>query len=126
MSLGINGTKDHYSSGDAGCAIRRTLEAECAVVNCTFSLLAPDIPSTLDGGAILPFADRGTSTARLKFVGSVQAFEITGEIARAGNRSCGETHGAKLNGAQCACTFLLPNAGGLGVGVGFLAAVLVR
>jgi len=124
MYVGINGPKITDSGGDAGCAIGRTLEAQCTGVDCTFSPLASDIPCTLDSGAILSFANRRTSTTRFKFIGSVKAFEIAGETARVGNGTCSETHRTELSGGQQACrTLLLPSARGLGMT--FLATVLV-
>jgi len=109
-----------YKCLDSGAefAITRTLETRCTSVDCTTAQLASDVPSTRDSGAILPFADRGTSTTRFQFVGGVKALKIATKTARAGNRTRGETHGTKLSVARCVrctlCLRTLPIDGGLG------------
>jgi len=101
-------------------------EARCASVDCACALLASDVPCTFDSGAILSFANGGTSTARFKFVGSVEALEIATETSRARNGTCGETHRTKLSVVYCTLALRI-TTGGLGMRrVIFLAAHLVR
>jgi len=70
----------------------------------------------------LSSADRGASTARFKFVGSVEALEIGGETTRAGDGACGETHGAELRLASRGLTLPGMSAGGAGRRWGWLLA----
>jgi len=122
---------DPFLEGIARCAVIGKLVARRASVDCTTALLAAYVPCTGDNSAILPSADRGTSTARFKFVGSVEALKIGRETARANNGACSETHGAKLRG--CWARFTLPDmAGGVRrrrggvVGLLFAAHLVVR
>jgi len=73
----------------------RKLEASRTAVDCTTALLASDVPCTFHGGAILAFTDRGTSTARFKFVRDVEALKIGSRATHASDGACSETHRAK-------------------------------
>jgi len=97
---GIKLHEDRYLDGIARSAVIGKLEAGCASIDCTATLLAAYVPCTLDSSAILPSTDRGASTARFKFVGSVEALEIGRETARARDGACSETHGAELSLAR--------------------------
>src|ERR1700685_4284386 len=113
---GIKLHENRYLDGIARSAVIGKLEAGCASVDwgktsdftvnsrgkedrftCTTTLLAAYVPCTLDSSAILPSANRGTSTARFKFVGGVEALEIGRETARASDGACSETHRAELS-----------------------------
>jgi len=86
-----------YKYLDCGAvrAIMGTLEAACACVDCTAALLASDVPCTRDSGAIVPFVDRGASTAGFEFIGGVKALKITSRTVRIGDGTRGQTHRAQ-------------------------------
>jgi len=96
-----------YLNWYAGSAMLGTFEARCAIIDCTATLLASDIPCTSDGRAILSLTNRGTSPARFEFVGNVKAFEIASEAARASDGARSESHRAKRSGPRLVHVALL-------------------
>jgi len=81
---------------DAVFPITGTLVASGASINCAPTLHASYVPYTLDSGAIQPFASRGTTAARFKFMSSIKALVIASKTARGSNGACSETLGTEL------------------------------
>lgn len=64
------------------------------------SVLATNVPCTLDSGAILSLSDRGASTAGLELCRGVEALIVSSETNDARNGASTKTRRAELDAAR--------------------------
>jgi hypothetical protein len=74
------------------------VDEQCSkrLFTCTSALLATNVPCALDSGAVLAVASGGASAARFEFVRGVEALEVAGQAAGAGDGACAKAHGAEF------------------------------